>query len=489
MKYCKYCGHPLKNTQKVCTQCGKNVEPSKIYIQPPEQPKRRKTAALVILSIIFVGSLIAVLLTGLFFLGKFLTSPEQQAEKVSSAIKENNQEQFAKLVHSDGKNLTEDESKAYFKLLKRTENLQKVSNQIKEKMIVMQQEGKSEAVVTLDYNDEYIKIRKTGTKKWLLFDDYEFLIPTQKFMVDNTGQGSKEISYEKDGKNYNLDLESKDLYGPLPIGVYDLPATKTLNDKTLKGRIEIVISSQMGVAKPKFDQLNFYVINENEDIPDDAITLYINNKPQAFKNYNLLGPYSADKGVEVYAKAKIGNQTFTSEKESVKYDKNAEVEPRIKLKFDDDAIAKAIDKDKDTNDKKEKVTNDEKKEASSDKKDSEEKNKPESHSNDTSSDSESDKETEKEKKKEQSSLDDDPFAEEKVPPLTKEEATKKINEFEGKTLESQGYKIYDFFHPNGGWYISIMNKNDYMMGSYIIRDDNGKIEKYDEFGDLVRKEK
>lgn len=430
MKFCKNCGHQLKEGQKVCPKCGTPVNGSPKRSEQhqhtsPRQPMSKKSW--VIIGII--AAIVAVLLI-LFLIAKQQTSVTHQANKTAEAIKSNDPNEVKKYVTSDGKALTKEEAKAFLDILNGDNAYKKIGNTVKEKGVSMKREHKYSENV--DYlNETVMNIEQEG-KKWLFFDDYKFDIPSYTIGMDDITDGG-EITYTRDGKKHKVDENGT--IGKFPLGYYDLKATKKVDGKDYKGQLQIHSSQHSSLAHSNFKEITFKADIENYSIDEDETTLYINNKSHNFDSSETYGPYPPDEKVEVYAVTNVEGKKFTSEKEVVKASDDSEEPATVKLSFDDKAIDKQIDKALDI-----KLSKDDDDEDSSSSSDDEE--------------------------------------------VTRDNVIDKVESFEGSTLDTDTYTYKEPEKNGDDWGFSFTDKDGDLAGSYIVESD-GYVIKYDEDGEEI----
>ncbi|MHD0396406.1 TcaA second domain-containing protein [Staphylococcus simulans] len=427
MKYCRNCGHQLKEGQKVCPQCGTptNQTPKRTtqnHHSAPRQPQSKKMW--VIIGII--AAMIIVLLI-LFFIGKKQTSVTHQADQVADAIKKKDPDKVKEYVTSDGKKLSKEEAKAFLKILDGGKLYKAVGNEVKETGESMKRNHKYSDSVKYE-GETLMNIDQAG-KKWLIFDDYKFDIPNYSIGMDDISDGGT-ITYEYKGKKHKVD--SKGHIGDFPLGLYDLKATKKVDGKDYKGQLQVYASQHSSLARSNFDQIKFSVDIDNYMIDEEDVTLYINDKAHDYFSFEDYGPYPPDQKVEVYAVADIEGKKFTSDKQVVKFKRDSDGPEDITLSFDDDAIDKQIEKA-----------------------------------------------LEKELKK--AGDDDDESSDEKV---SRDNVIDVVESFEGSSLDTDAYTYKEPEKDGDDWGFSYTDKDGDLAGSYIVEPDKYVI-KYDEDGDEI----
>lgn len=428
MRYCKNCGHEIKDGQKVCTQCGTPVDqhqhPSRASQHNNHSPRKPMShLAWVIIALLIAIAIIAVII---FFVGKTQMSVTKKADSVASAIKNDNADQLKNNVTSDGKPLTKEEAKAFLNLMNESELNNKMANQVKDKAKSMQDNHHDSGLV--EYNGEKVMDIKQEGRKWLFFKDYKFDIPRYNIYVDSMSD-IDELKFTRDGKTHTVGDNGK--VGDFPLGYYELKATKTENGKDYKGQLQVFSSQHTKQANPNFKQIKFYVNIDNSDINESDTTLYINNEKHEMDSSEEYGPYPPDEKVEVYAVADVEGKNFTSDKEIVKISGDGDSTENVDLSFDDNAISKHI-----------------------------------------------------EAKDKESSKDDDDDSSSSHDEVTRDNVIDKVESFEGHLLDTDEYTFKEPEKTGGGWGFSYTDKDGDLAGSYKI-DSDGYVRKYDEHGDEI----
>ena len=427
MRYCKNCGHEIKEGQKVCTQCGTPVDQSQqprrtsqYSNQSPRKPM--SPLAWVIIALLIAVAIIAVIL---FFVGKTQMNVTKKADSVASAIRNDNVDQLKNNVTSDGKPLTKEEARAFLDLMNESDLNNKMADQVKDKAKSMQDQHRDSNLV--EYNGEKVMDIKQEGRKWIFFKDYKFDIPRYDIYMDSMSD-IDELKFTREGKTHTVGDNGK--VGDFPLGYYELKATKTENGKDYKGQLQVFSSQHMKQANPNFKQIKFYVNIDNSNIYDSDTTLYINNEKHEMDSSEEYGPYPPDEKVEVYAVADVEGKNFTSDKEIVKISGDGDSTENVDLSFDDNAISKHIE----------------------------------------------DKESSEDDDDDDSSSSDDE--------VTRENVIDKVESFEGHLLDTDEYTFKEPEKTGGGWGFSYTDKDGNLAGSYKI-DNDGYVRKYDEHGDEI----
>ncbi|RTX88929.1 zinc-ribbon domain-containing protein [Staphylococcus pragensis] len=128
MAYCKHCGSKIVPGQRVCTQCGTRLV-TEASSAPPFQNEPRKSKKVHVLIKILVAVLIVVLV-GAYFVAKHQLLPEKDGAHIAQALTSEDTKTLAKYLTTNGKHLTDDELKAYIKMLKAHGDLQNYADEI-----------------------------------------------------------------------------------------------------------------------------------------------------------------------------------------------------------------------------------------------------------------------------------------------------------------------------------------------------------------------
>lgn len=358
MKYCKKCSAELKENQKVCTKCGTPVEQNveqyttpnnnqamqnettAIQNTPPHKPMDKKT------KLIIAGILSALVL---LFLGyKLIESsynPTKVGDNIASAVKDKDYDKLTKLLTSHDEPITKDQAKAYVDFIKNTDGTQTFSNTLKDRMKELKQYGGLETAVALkDYT--VLKIAKDG-KAFGLFDKYSFNIPTEKPQLAAQENSKLEYKYQDKTKKVELKQGEYAALEPMPIGDYEMDATKKVDDKSFKGKLLVKMSDSLNAVE-KFDYAYLQVsLRGTYSIDPSNVNLIINDKKIENNSgeYNgKVGPFEVGEKVTVQAETEIDGKKFESSKEETKIEKPSDGNIQtLEVTFDEKLISKHQD--------------------------------------------------------------------------------------------------------------------------------------------------
>ncbi|MCU7556145.1 TcaA second domain-containing protein [Macrococcus capreoli] len=357
MKYCKNCGAEIKNNQKVCTKCGtkivqdtsasqsntttipnQNTVQQPIQNEPkiPREPMSKKTK-------IIIGSILATLVL-LFICFKLIESsyqPTKVGDNIASAVKDKNYSKLAKLLTSHDEPMTEDQAKAYVKYINNTEGAQSFSNLIKDRTKELEQYDSMETALALGEHT-VLNISKNG-KAFGLFQKYSFHVPTEKPSL--IAMENSELEYKYKDKTKKAELKQNEVTNlePMPIGDYEMDATKKVNDKSFKGKILVKMSDSLNVME-KFDYAYLRVILDGTyDIDSSKVHLIVNGKKiknESGEFVDQVGPFKVGETVKVKAETDIDGKTFATKEVETKVEKPTDSYQTVKLSFDEDLISK-----------------------------------------------------------------------------------------------------------------------------------------------------
>ncbi|MCG3412412.1 zinc-ribbon domain-containing protein [Staphylococcus massiliensis] len=465
MKFCRQCGAKLREGTKVCTNCGAKItasheasqskqqndttqtsnQPSRN--QTPKKPMSKKTK-------IIIGAIAALLILLLiaYLIAKSQLSPEKQADQIASDIRNNDAKSLSQHVTKNSEDLSETEATAYLEYIDHASNRDTVADHIKNKSQSLDKSFTSNSV-SAD-NETIMNIDKNG-KKFLLFPNYEFDIPTKTNYIRPETDGELEYKFNGKKKQVTLVEEDEKELGEFALGNYHIKAKKKIGDKTLDGAIDIDMTDETDLATESFKQKRFTVSVDGGYSLED-IKVYVNKKAYDENDTydKTFGPFTPDEKVSVYAEGKIEDKTFKSNTVEVKSPTDDDELEDIKLKFDDKAIDAYEDKKLD----------EELQETMDD------------------SDNASDSEEDSSDSKEDTSKSEDGSSE-STETVTRENVIDIVEDYEGSQLDTD---TYTYKEPEkldeGGWGFSFTDKDGNLAGSYKISDD-GVVTKYDENGE------
>ncbi|BGE81461.1 hypothetical protein SPETJ133_04160 [Staphylococcus petrasii] len=340
MAYCKHCGSKIVPGQKVCTQCGTRLVTETSSV-PPFQNEPRKSRKIPVLVKILVAVLL-VILVGAYFVAKHQLSPEKDVNHIVKALRDEDAKTLSKYLSTEKKQLTVEETKAYISLLKEDGNLVDISNDIEKAISEVNDGGKREASVSLRHGNfnRIFNVEKKG-KKYLLFDNLEYTVPTNDINIKSSDEG--EITYNLNGKEYHIKLEKDKTIelGYMPVGKYTLKATKKVNDRVHKGNLVINTNNEREVVTQDFNEKYVKVTDIKGPLINDFY-IYVNGKKVGkYDRWTNYGPFVYGENENIYATMKIKGKTYKSNVVNIDDLRGDEDQYGIidtKLKFDEKDI-------------------------------------------------------------------------------------------------------------------------------------------------------
>ncbi|MCJ1655499.1 hypothetical protein MT341_01825 [Staphylococcus sp. NRL 18/288] len=288
---------------------------------------------------------LVLLLVGAFFIVKHQLSPDREGEQIAKAAKSEDIKTLSKFVTTNGRKLSDDELRAYIKLLKTEGNLDNNGNELQKAIKEANHTNKKEISVHDLSGDLILSVKEEG-KRYLLFNKYTYEIPQQDFKIK--GSDNALLTYTLDGKKREVQLKKQeDVYlGKFTIGDYSLSASKKIGERVHKGKLDLEMMHQTPVATEKFKERWFTIAHTSGAlfIENKDTDIYVNDKKVG--NYadslRVYSPYTREENVKIYAIGKMDNKkTFKSNVVSLNDEfKHANIDGiiDISLNFDEKEI-------------------------------------------------------------------------------------------------------------------------------------------------------
>lgn len=384
MKFCKKCGHELRENAKVCTNCGTPVDSNNNgdpktkstanqASKKPIDPKIRKRNKLIGI----IGGVILAVIIALYLLGGNLSSPERTVDKIAEAVENNDASKLKSAIDTD---ISDDEANAYFEFINEKYDKKEFLKELDQLNQGLKQfySGKIS-----NGNLELLSVNKEG-KKWLLFDNYKFVIPKYQVKVsENNSENNllsniKEFKYTMDGKERVF--KGEDTFAELIPGIYEFEGTAILeNDVEAAARVVSEYSSLDGkTISAKFIGDFYYVelINDYGYIQYESIlksfekpTIQLNgneievNQKENNPNRFIIGPLAYGKEYELNAIVEYDGEKIEAEPVKFNFDEKRIEQSQyyngintvvLQLKYDKDDIKNIVGKqqEKEENEKK-----------------------------------------------------------------------------------------------------------------------------------------
>lgn len=365
MKFCKNCGHEVRDTAKICTNCGTAVtsEPEvkkddTEYVTPeavdtaprePMDPEKKK-------KLIILGSIIAVVIIALIIVYKVLesmASPDSALDNISEAVESQDVKALQSEISTD---ISEEEALAYFSYIDSQIGVSQFRDMINTQKSYIA-DGAPGNVIH-DGTHTLLSIEQAGSK-YIFFDAFDFKIPKSNVYV-NDHYGLTSFTYEFDGDTTEWD-PSSDKFNELIPGNYHFEGTSIINeteeyaaavnvnfaDYYEYDRVEGFINADLYSVELYVPSLNWYDL----DIESEDISLTINGEPLAegldLTSYPTVGPYKFDEEYVIEGSLDYGGETFNMESVTLNFNADSdELEldyasipyHSLEVKFDEDAL-------------------------------------------------------------------------------------------------------------------------------------------------------
>ncbi|WP_106496163.1 zinc ribbon domain-containing protein [Lentibacillus sp. Marseille-P4043] len=386
MKYCKNCGHSLKEEAQFCPECGttvqKAVETDQISKQnkPVENQsvhtantqktqdtrqnrtkkpffKSKKSKVITIIAVILVIALFGSYYT----INKIMMSPEAVSDRFIQAVKEKDVTQLRNFINEGQLEMdaTKADVKTFLAFLEdRPQMITAISDQLK-KDVQKLDTSSNDTLAASDSNDHTLANLKKDGKKWLLFDHYVVQVLPVYLEVSSTEDKTTILIGDKEVGTVNSENEKK--LGPFLPGIYNVKAVVEGNYGKVENTQEVDFSNLEELeAASSFDFSDNYVELYSDN--GDAV-LYVNEKStkKTINNIGKLGPIPMNGSVEVFAQKKFATGVKKSDKVKITedtydldlnlgyddYDEEyeltqAEMEKQVKLEEQSDEVIETI---------------------------------------------------------------------------------------------------------------------------------------------------
>lgn len=333
MKYCKNCGNQLTEGQKVCTQCGTPVN------EQPNSPKRQKKMNKKAIIIIAIVALLLLLILAVYKVFESKLSPVNEAKEISTDIKKGNTKNLKNHLKFNNRNLSQTESRAFYDYIVEADSSDRFADEIESKVQEMKENDAESTSINAD-DQVVIQLKKNG-KKYGIFNNYDFEVVKENVSINPDNDSV--VTYEYNGKKQKIKLLQNDekSFATLPIGNYNLKATKEQGKKKFNGEMIVNMASSSEVIE-NFKQKNIIVnIDSEYSYGEEDVDIFINGKKKGtYNTYDetVYGPFLPDEKVEVYAQTKVNDKTFKTDTVNVDKVEEDEDEVTVDLSFDDDEI-------------------------------------------------------------------------------------------------------------------------------------------------------
>lgn len=259
MKYCKECGHQMKENATFCPNCGTKTTQAangrdqnqileneqtetlhKTKSSPKRQPSRRPVSKQTKI-IVSAAAAFIILLIGSYFVGDSIYSKANTADAFQDAVKEQDTDRLGTLLYSDDSNLEIDEAKleSFIDYLEeypsyQSDLVQSISQQAK-----ADDSNESNSA----NEDSHFQISKNG-KKWLVFDNYQIEVTPVYFTLATDYEDTELYMNDEKVATADNDEYTKQA-GPFLTGIYNAGAELTNDYAELENEQTIELNDGM----------------------------------------------------------------------------------------------------------------------------------------------------------------------------------------------------------------------------------------------------
>ncbi|WHY64765.1 zinc ribbon domain-containing protein [Neobacillus sp. SuZ13] len=311
-KFCTECGTKVPKHYRVCSNCGKqfaNVQdsyeqrqgadasggttsPNLHEIKEPivNNERSKKQASRSKKLTLTIGSILAALLLGGYYLGSTLTSKQKVIQKFDEALKEKDASMLVGIVDTTDPNI-------------------KISAENVFPFISYIEENSQNPTFSALEKAGFVNIHPSG-KKWLLFDNYKINIKSFYPVISTNYDGTEiYINKKRVGK---INRGEGKTFGPYLIGEYKLKALYKGKYATLD-KEEVIdpksINSKEIEVKFTLPENNLSIYSDE----DDAF-LFVNGKNtnQRIGEIDQFGPVVFDGSITIHAETEINGNVIKS---------------------------------------------------------------------------------------------------------------------------------------------------------------------------------
>lgn len=269
MKFCKECGHELKEAAQFCNECGTPIlsnatrkdlhQPNKqetSISKPAKAPMSKKKKSLIISVIAIV-----ILLIGAYKIGAMLTSKDRLVNKFQDALVKKDDKAVIKLLSSNDKQLkiNEDSVKGFMSYLKKNpDEVNGIIKNLKEQSSFIDSIKNKKADLINRYMNSMpeglINLEKDG--KILFYDKYKLNIePLYLSISTNYKNTDIYVDGKKVGRANTADFEKT--YGPFVPGLHNVEAKLKTNF------VELAYKNQISVEDGNKQSIDLSLNGEN----------------------------------------------------------------------------------------------------------------------------------------------------------------------------------------------------------------------------------
>ncbi|MCO4360689.1 hypothetical protein MTR04_10210 [Staphylococcus agnetis] len=313
-----------------------------------EESKSKRTKT--ILFTIF--GLIVAMIIGLVSYLIFTNNKTAQLDDFKEAIYSKDYDKVAKTLSSKDLKITHAEAKRFVDYMIHDNNrskFEKEINHIKQNIENSNRNTVDFGFLTDNRNRKIIEVKMNGNK-FLFVDKLAFKPILQKVFIENNSRSNAKFEVSNIENEQHVIMAKKNeitSIGEYLVGRYDLDAVKIYDEDNLliNGKVQGNIRFNTDninkngnvIAHTNFKGITFKVNIFNDEMLDNNIQIYINDKSIDYKSNKVYGEYPGEKPLKVYAKGKLGDKDFKTNTVTIESDQSAESQ-KIELEFDGDNI-------------------------------------------------------------------------------------------------------------------------------------------------------
>jgi len=335
MKFCKECGHELKENAQFCNECGTPL--SKVSSKEPRQPNGQETSPIihrqqnapmskkkkrVLVSVIAI----VIILIGAYKIGDMLTSKDRLVNKFQDALVNKDEKAVVKLLSSNDKQLKIDKEsvKGFMLYIKKNPDMEnEIIKDLKEQSSYIDSMKDNNISIVQKYTNSspegLINIEKDG--KFLFYNKYKLNIePLYLSINTNYKDTDLFVDGKKVGRAISSDFEK--IYGPFVPGLHDVEAKLKTKFVELSHKdqvsVEDGIKQSVDLTLDGEDVTVYTQLSDDESIPLTG-KLFINGKDvdvDPFENPTF-GPVLTDGSMTVSVEAEFPWGKMTSNEVSI----------------------------------------------------------------------------------------------------------------------------------------------------------------------------
>jgi len=332
LKYCKNCGHQIKEGALFCPECGQPVKSTNERKQNDSKPvtpqnkqnyqqsrsgnkpKRPLFSSKKSKIITIIAAVLAVVLIGGYFtIDRMLMSPSVVTESFVTAVQEKDIAKVKAHINEGQLEMeaSNEDVKAFVEYLNEYPRL---ITEISDQLELDAQAFESGSNHGIAADSEALASLKLEGKKWLLFDHYVVQVRPVYMDIATTEDESKIFLNDKEAGKVNSDKAEK--LGPFLPGQYEVKAVINgeYGDIEQSKQVNFFESEEMeemeAVLEFNFSDNYLPVYSDNEDA-----TVFVNGKStkKKVKDFSTFGPVPLDGSVEIYAEKEFATSVHKSD--------------------------------------------------------------------------------------------------------------------------------------------------------------------------------